>query len=460
MESGLLAEHLRITRLRVLEYRNAAPADLNFGQGFTVLLGCNGTGKTSLLDLVSMAASGDFSPVRSARFELEYTLSIGDREIDVRIGNRPQVQSTLEADFRVETERHARASRDADAKIMARWEQPTNDWHCRVSLRTQGRSEQTFDLSPGQNPTNRLRYGSPFETGIAYSALLPEHASNRSQAFSVASAARRATNCVRMDEALGLYADVVGHERASVPMGGRSLRAMLDVRQHFPAQNPDRPMLEQPPTSISFRMNFIPESFLNGLFRGLEKGAPADRFLLEATELPFLEKFVGLSDFESATAVLPLSRRSFDSEDGGMVLTQAFQGPAFQFVTRKGGRLTHDHLSFGQKRLLAFLYYADVVGSPIVADELVNGLHHSWIASCIDEIQAQAFLSSQNPLLFDFMEFSSAQDVMERFVLCATDTRGDWMWKNISKQQAEGFFRAYKTGFQHVGEILQTLELW
>ena len=48
----------------------------------------------------------------------------------------------------------------------------------------------------------------------------------------------------------------------------------------------------------------------------------------------------------------------------------------------------------------------------VIADELVNGLHHSWIEECIQAIgDRQTFLTSQNPLLLDYLSFASPEDV-------------------------------------------------
>jgi hypothetical protein len=96
----------------------------------------------------------------------------------------------------------------------------------------------------------------------------------------------------------------------------------------------------------------------------------------------------------------------------------------FFFSGPNGVSVSHNLLSYGQKRLLAFLAYAQDCRDVIIADELVNGLHHEWIETCLDTIgDRQAFLTSQNPVLMDFMQFDSAEDVRRSFVLC--DREGD-----------------------------------
>ena len=100
----------------------------------------------------------------------------------------------------------------------------------------------------------------------------------------------------------------------------------------------------------------------------------------------------------------------------------------------------------------------------LIADELVNGLHHEWISACLDEIgERQAFLTSQNPLLLDFLRFDSVEQVRRTFILCeraSNDVGTQLIWRNLTEDEAESFFLAYQTGIQRVSDILLTKGLW
>jgi hypothetical protein len=117
-----------------------------------------------------------------------------------------------------------------------------------------------------------------------------------------------------------------------------------------------------------------------------------------------------------------------------------------------------------QKRLLSFLYYSACNPDIVIADELVNGLHYEWIEACLEEIQdRQSFLTSQNPILLDMLPIESAEDVRRSFILCSNEVHdgcGQMVWKTMSEQRAEGFFRAYETQALQVSEILRTNDLW
>jgi len=137
----------------------------------------------------------------------------------------------------------------------------------------------------------------------------------------------------------------------------------------------------------------------------------------------------------------------------------------FRFWWEDGTFITHEHLSYGQKRLLTFFYYLECNPDIVIADELVNGLHHRWITASIEAIgQRQAFLTSQNPLLLDYIPITSADEVRRSFILCRAEPRvGErpgWTWDNMSAEDAGELFSAYEVGVEHVSEILQSRGLW
>ena len=134
----------------------------------------------------------------------------------------------------------------------------------------------------------------------------------------------------------------------------------------------------------------------------------------------------------------------------------------FLFTHRGGWKISEKQLSYGQKRMLAFMHYLATVSSVAVADELVNGLHHRWIRACIEALgQRQVFLTSQNPLLLDYLSFQSPEEVRSTFVLCSWEKGPEQMvWENMSQEAAADFFDSYKVGFQQVGEVLQSKGLW
>jgi hypothetical protein len=136
----------------------------------------------------------------------------------------------------------------------------------------------------------------------------------------------------------------------------------------------------------------------------------------------------------------------------------------FLFTDPGGMVFNQTRLSYGQKRLLAFLYYLDANPTYVVADELVNGMHHDWIRACLDEIgDRQSFLTSQNPLLLDYLPLESVEQVERTFIQCRREVVDDKVtlhWSNLTRSDAEELFADYKVGIQPLGEILRARGLW
>src|SRR6188508_3296367 len=66
---------LKLKRLRIDKFRNVTPGtELRFSDGFNVLLGQNGTGKTTLLELISMVVRSNFDKLAREEFAVEYEI--------------------------------------------------------------------------------------------------------------------------------------------------------------------------------------------------------------------------------------------------------------------------------------------------------------------------------------------------------------------------------------------------
>ncbi|MCU0695172.1 MAG: AAA family ATPase [Myxococcaceae bacterium] len=171
---------------------------------------------------------------------------------------------------------------------------------------------------------------------------------------------------------------------------------------------------------------------------------------------PFLDRVAAVMGYQHAQCRVDVDSKT----TGGTVETRYYN---LRFAFRAGqDSFTHASLSYGEKRLLAFFAMSDACPDIVIADELVNGLHHDWIRACIEEIgKRQAFLTSQNPLLLDYMEFESVSDVQHGFVLCERSVgRGELVWRNPTEDEAREFFSAYETGIQTVSEILIAKGFW
>lgn len=412
---------LKLRRLRVEKFRGLVhQAELVFSDSVNVLLGQNGTGKTTLLELISMVVRSYFSSLAKEEFAIEYELvAPGGPSIVVVMRN---LRSSAEVVAAL-PELGSREVYRAGAEIREEGSQ-------RVLARYDADQGLTAEKTPAIPLADTL---SPIEQGflVLIAAIVPSLGR-----FSLS--LQQVGNARRLDESLDLFRSLVG--------GGSALRGELWVATKRWRTNPLAPA-------------FVPASVMQ-LMSARDSTRPEHSFT--HAELDWLEAIRTTMGFGAADIRIDVTRRTAETPANFEVAELG--DLVFRFWWADGSFITHERLSYGQKRLVAFFYYLACNPDIVVADELVNGLHHRWIAASIAALgQRQAFLTSQNPLLLDYLPITSAEDVKRSFVLCrgeSRDGRPGWTWNNMSDEDAEELFSAYGVGIEHVSEILQSRGLW
>ncbi|WP_434048905.1 MULTISPECIES: AAA family ATPase [Sorangium] len=418
---------LKLRRLRIEKFRGVAPGtELRFSDGLNVLLGQNGTGKTTLLELISMVVRSDFSSLAREEFAVEYELAVpGEATVLVALSNKEQT-SLPETKPRTPIGLPEHWHPAADITID--------------DLSSGSRSHIRYDSELGlilgdEQPTGYARDQSCLEAGFLWLYML------ELRAFmpSIFRRVHGASSAQRFDEALELFTWLVGPGDAR----GR-LIVNRDRKQHVQG----RAEVIRMPRALSRRLAEMYER-------------PTSDYTFRHTDLDFLALIKETMRFDAVELKVDVTERRAWSDEREIV---AFGNFVFRFWWEGGEFITHARLSYGQKRLLTFFYYLACNDDIIIADELVNGLHHHWITACVDAIgERQAFLTSQNPLLLDYVPITSPEQVHRSFILCRGERRSGrptWAWANMSEDDASEFFAAYEVGIEHVSEILQSRGLW
>lgn len=401
-----------------------------------MLLGHNGSGKTTLLNLISMVLRSDFSALREERFEIEFELSNEHGRLIGEIKNDPTSHDdTIISEPLNELTRWCTAYRFRSESSQGV-----------VEVSSDGTStRQTSDAGPAKTlPVARLIDVPFLYVMFGGRSLVASDGAFVSSVF-------WSNSAFRFDEALETYFAVIDDDRAGrdpfVAPAARLLTgdragAGVSIRSgshsRFSVGRILQPISPIPSVGV-VEMNSTSQAYAGS----------------NISHLPELFGFAGMT----------VGMTVLESFDDAMKQRWYELGHlAFSFTRKDGTVQRHDLLSFGQKRLLAFMYYLDVNPDFVVADELVNGMHHSWIEACVEAMKGrQVFLASQNPLLLDFLEFSSIEQVQRTFVRCQVDRSGEAeqiLWGNFSDEAAARFFESYQVGIQHVNEILRTEGLW
>lgn len=428
---------MELRRLAIRDFRTVASGtELHFTSGFNVLLGKNAAGKTTLLNLVAAILVDDLSPFASEqRLDIAYDVEAGGhlirasierqrKEPPVAVAGLEHSEATFEERWTLEVFRGGESiATCSGAGTHGHWttgEESLAPFETTSVFTSSGWIANVLSVKPGR----------------------PESLAGLGFHFIYASFVRDAP---RFDEALNYFSRI---ERARI------------VIRRGEEGTPARKIALDAPLELAIAVESA--MMASGEVAPVDLAAlkPVDESIPFANPFKELLKLMGLR----AVRVRPRLERV---EPEGVTTAYRFDGIDFIFERDDGSLVNQRNLSFGEKRLFAFFWYLAIRGDePLVADELVNGLHYDWIEACVDRLRGrQVFLATQNPLLLDHMPISvsTAASSETSFVRCeATPTNGKQRlcWRNLSSDENERIRAGVRVGIQQLGEILASEGLW
>lgn len=440
----------KLKRLRIERFRGVAPGtELVFNDTFNVLLGQNGTGKTTLLKLIAMTLASNFEALAGEDFAIEY--EIESTGVSLLVALRNDLSDKPPPEPRLARSRSSKRSPEPDGPAWAyearvRFHHPMPE-HRVVVTPVKAKHFINNAIASG----TEIPVSSPFYPGFLIWALQDIFHEGAEKLGSI-------------------WHDTVWNDVLDPPGRGRfdeASRAFEEMTGESLAEDVGD-CLESPTLSIlrtsdgnvsirsSTRIPFEVIHLIESNPRWLDAKSPS----LAHSELPFLRDVVELFQCSGSDLILRLNSKKVTNLGEEL----HYAGLAFTFTLEDGSVITHEALSYGQKRLLSFFHYLAVSDDIVIADELVNGLHYDWIEACLRRlVDRQSFLTSQNPLLLDFLPFTSAEDVRRCFILCRRERdegHPRTVWANMDEESASAFFRAYRTEALQVSEILRNKGLW
>lgn len=440
--------------MEIHRFRNVAPGTkIRFHPQLNVLLGRNGTGKTTLLRWLADALSGAMHGWAGEPYDVTLELESNTAKTRVRLKNEPL------------------AIREQLSRHMGRGELDMAEWAFERSRA--GGAEMVVEIADPRGPLVFHTTPSEATLSLAGTQLIATDQWRGQSGFLdllgiFGFAVEKEDSGPRLRDAREIARGVMHDVRASY----RNLCRFDESLDFFSRMVNSEASGEHDKTlglSIwKFNGDFVAGGLMpRELVRRLEESWGRTRenvssFSFSSDEIEFLDKVVDLFGYSAAIIEISVLGKDVFGKQGVELCQMG--GARFMFERPDGSSFSHDQLSYGQKRALAFLYYLAANPQLIIVDELVNGLHHAWIEACREEIGGrQALLTSQNPLLLDHLPLSSPEDVRQCFILCSSrssDDQEQLVWRNPTEEEADSFFSAYQAGIQHVGEILMDKGMW
>lgn len=459
----------RLTSLVIHKYRHVVPGTrLEFGAGFNVLLGRNGTGKTTLLELIEMIWAKGFAKIENDPFHFEYTVEFDEPHPPSNAGTAPSAAGPgcrIHVDVANVTEAaraEAKHSRSPGSSLQFRYHVTMTDLNDEPMISIKGSPFGATMYT--EEHTISVRVLAVGSWPIVWDAPMQYLGASVFDAPSEVATDQRITywasrcgiivdgidNLGRYDESLSAFHALAFDDYR--PQGGGLEGAQWEISR---LRYSERQAYEISENSAAF----FPQELISQWIEELKKDPQ-----IEPVEFQRSLRDTGIADFLNLTDYSDVIVRSGSPtrDRDPLIEHLKFGRPEFRvLLPRDRGEIPAQALSYGEKRLLAFLWHLACNPSIVIADELVNGFHHEWIERCVELITGrQAFLASQNPLLLDCLPLASEDDVRRSFITCRRDPDGQMSWKNLSADEAAQFYRSYQRQTRHTHEILRGQGLW
>ncbi|MFO0561191.1 MAG: AAA family ATPase [Polyangiales bacterium] len=408
-------EKARLAWLHVHALDDIQEQRLQFDREINVILGKNGVGKTTLLNLLSNVLRWDFSAWNQRSFDVEYQFELGKWFWHVRVKNVRDRELDREggAGYRAEVSLHARYE-----EFELRCESDRSGYR-----RVINGAERRFE-SVGLWPL------------FLFSAHMDDAWSN--SVGVVRAPLAISPDTTRFDEGLDVFRSMLGWITAERP---------LEWRSDGPAAWRGNRALE----GELWRW-LLPEKLL------AQPDAPV---LVKHEQLGISQAFLEALDAVDVVANFGLP----EVQHQGDTTTVSVSSFELRMVRANGDVLRHTSWSWGQQRLVAFALYLAMNKHFVVADELVNGMHHDWIALCRRELEhRQSFVTSQNPIFVDYVDLDSIEQIQRSFILCGvketSSGRTARTWRNMSEREATELWDARSSNFESTSETMRTRGWW
>lgn len=141
-----------------------------------------------------------------------------------------------------------------------------------------------------------------------------------------------------------------------------------------------------------------------------------------------------------------------------------FEGQGVEIGVRfsSGTEVIDSRLTFGQKRLITIALGALLCGgSPLLVDELDNGLHPGLVEKVLGLIRGrQTFIASHNKLVVDLLDYESPEDMRCTIHVCRRNQDGTQSLVALSDEQVREVFEKIEVGIMNPSDVLLQEGLW
>ena len=452
---------LIVRRVTIHNWRAVEPGTtVQFSAGINLLIGAVATGKSALLELLTMILRSDFSPVEDEPYDVEYQLEYVDLDSACHMTVRRMVGPC--AGDRVRADDPADPANKPDNKPDNKpANKPASDG-----------SRLQLDI---QLLVDDRRYHCTFADGQIRmehaGQILASHTLQMEDALeplSWALIAIAGRGEVELKASIGMVGDLLrGHYRAVLLDPGLDVfRAITGTPSAF--CDAASVQLRHPlPLATIARLGSSVPGFASVQLAyqaqvRLKAQPEATTLVVRHDELPMFERLIRILDVEHMQ--LELTRVSSEPLAEATLYRYGYFRFVFKFKNRDA-EIDHHQLSYGQKRLLALMYCLDADADHLIADGLPGGLPLDWLAEILGNLlgdpsaSCQVFASYDDPRLLRYLPENHPAHPLTgprplQAIACARTEGGKLTWKTIAGAAAERLSEAHQSGPDALAALL------